>query len=69
MRIELGMGLAINAMSYSVEKTKTGKANRVQEVDHARSSRFMNYPGCGKWLRGEFREVVKAILDDGFGEL
>jgi hypothetical protein len=49
MRTELDLDLAINAMSYSVEKSKTGKANHVQEADHARSSRFMNYPGYGKW--------------------
>jgi hypothetical protein len=47
MRTELDLGLAINAMSYSVEKSKTGKANHVQEADHAQSSRFMNYPGYG----------------------
>jgi hypothetical protein len=50
MRTELGLGLAINAMSYSVEKSKTGKANHVQEADHARSSRFMNYPGYEKMV-------------------
>jgi hypothetical protein len=33
MRTEFDLGLAINAMSYSVEKFKTGKANQVQEVD------------------------------------
>jgi hypothetical protein len=35
MRIELGLGLglAINAMSYPVEKSNTGEANQLQELD------------------------------------
>jgi hypothetical protein len=41
MRIELGLGLAINAMSYSVEKSKTGKANQVQEVDQKNSEKLV----------------------------
>ena len=51
MRTELDLGLAMYVMSCSVEKSTTGKVNQVQEVDHDRSSGFMNYQGYGKWWK------------------